>query len=79
MDKRQDYSGQLKTYLNGNGKEHRTCVISYAFKRKDIDNKYRKMRDRYVKRGGCIIEHIAADDFRFQSIVPQAVEDGAGK
>ena len=79
MLERENYSGQLKTYLNGNGKEHRTCVISYAFKRKDIDNKYRKMRDRYVKRGGCIIEHIAADDFRFQNIVPQAVEDGAGK
>lgn len=75
MLERNNYSGQLKTYLNEQGKEHRTCIIAYAFKKKDIDKKYRKMRDKYVKTGNCIIENITKDEFRYQPIVPQVVED----
>lgn len=75
MLERNNYSGQLKTYLNEQGKDHRTCVISYSFKKKDIDKKYRRMRDRYANGEKYTIENIYANDFRYQSIVPQAVED----
>lgn len=72
---RENYSGQLRTYLNENGKEHRTCIMSYAFKKKDIEKKFHKLRDKYVKTGNFNIENISGSDFHFQSIVPQVVDD----
>jgi len=72
---RENYSGQLKTYLNGNGKEHRTCVFVYAFRKKDIDRKYLKMRNKYVKAGNFSIEDITGGDFSFVHIVPQVVDE----
>lgn len=72
---RENYAGQLKTYLNENGHPHHTCVMSYAFNRKDIDKKYNKMKDRYVKKGSFNINNIGSNDFSFKTIVPVEVED----
>ena len=67
---RDNYSFQLKNYLTNIGLEHRTCVISYAIKRKDIEKKYRKMKEKYVKAGNFIIKYIENKDFHFTAIKP---------
>lgn len=65
---RDNYSYQLKNYFEGQGMPHRTCVISYGLKRKDVEKKFRKMRDKYVKRGGCDIKMVDANAFHFTPI-----------
>lgn len=62
---RDNYAYQLRNYFEGQGQPHRTCIISYAFKRKDIEKKFRKMRDKYVKRGNCDIKTVGSTDFHF--------------
>lgn len=39
---RSDYSYQLKNYFEQKNILHRTCIVSYALKRKDIDRSIKK-------------------------------------
>lgn len=68
---RNDYSYQLKNYFEMKNIPHRTCVISYALKRKEADKKYQKIKNRYVKNGNINIKYVSSEDFRFTSIKPE--------
>lgn len=68
---RENYSYQLRNYLEGQGMPHRTCVISFALKRKDIEKKFNKMRNKYVKRGNVEMKHITKNEFHFTAIKPE--------
>ena len=65
---RSDYSYQLKSYFDAKGLTHRTCVISYALKRKDLEKRYEKMKAKYLKKGNYRIEYIDPKDFRFEAV-----------
>lgn len=65
---RENYSYQLRTYLEDQGLQHRTCVISYALKLKDAKKKFNKMRNKYIKRGNIDIKDITKDEFLFTAI-----------
>lgn len=65
---RSDYSYQLKNYLESQGLSRRTCIVSYALKRKDAEKKYTKMKGKYVKRGAFDIRDIDSKDFKFTSV-----------
>jgi len=65
---RSDYSYQLKNYLEAQGLSRRTCIVSYALKRKDIEKKYIKMRNKYVKKGTFDIRYIERKDFEFKPV-----------
>lgn len=67
---RDNYSYQLKNYLSAIGLEHRTCIISFALERKDIEKKYQKMKNKYVKAGNFLIKGINDSDFHFSAIKP---------
>lgn len=67
---RDNYSYQLKNYFTNIGQEHRTCVISFALKRKDIEKKYKKMKEKYVKAGNFSIKTLGKNDFQFTTIKP---------
>lgn len=67
---RDNYSYQLKNYLASIGQEHRTCIISFALKRKDIEKKYQKMKGKYIKARNMEIKNITKDDFHFTAIKP---------
>lgn len=67
---RDNYSYQLKNYLSNMGMEHRTCIISYALKRKYIEKKYNKMKSKYVKAGKFSIKYINKNEFQFTAIKP---------
>ncbi len=65
---RSEYSYQLRNYFDGNGQPHRTCIIVYALKRKDIDKKYRKMKEKYTKKGNFDVRYLKEEDFRFKAV-----------
>lgn len=65
---RNDYSNQLKGYLDAKGLTHRTCIISYELKRKDLEKRYEKMKAKYLKKGNYSIEHIEPKDFKFEAV-----------
>ena len=65
---RSEYSYQLRNYFDGKGQPHRTCIIVYALKRKDIDKKYRKMKDKYTKKGNFDVRYLKEEDFRFKAV-----------
>lgn len=65
---RSDYSYQLKNYLESQGQSRRTCIVSYALKRKDLEKKYIKMRNKYVKKGSLDIRYIDSNEFKFTPV-----------
>lgn len=71
---RDNYSYQLKNYFTNIGQEHRTCVISFALKRKDIEKKYKKMKEKYIKAGNFSIKTLGKNDFQFTTIKPDDYE-----
>ena len=71
---RDNYSYQLKDYFAHKGLPYRTCLISYALTRKDIEKKYEKMRSKYVEFGNFSIKDLSVTDFRFTAIKPDSYE-----
>ncbi|MCD8297565.1 MAG: hypothetical protein LUC88_08330 [Prevotella sp.] len=69
---RDNYSYQLKNYLDKQGQQHRTCMMFFAIKRKDIDKKYEKIKKKYVTKGNYYISYLRENDFQFQ---PIAIDD----
>lgn len=45
---REDYSYQLRDYLEGEGYKHPTCMVSYSTNLKKLTKKYNKMRNSYT-------------------------------
>ena len=67
---RDNYSYQLKNYFAGIGLPHRTCIISFALNRKDIEKKYKKMKEKYTKSENFLIKSIDGNEFCFTAIKP---------
>ena len=63
---RDNYSNQLREFLaEKRHEENRTCIITFAFKRKDIEKKYIKLKQRYTKKGDFDVKFLTAADFLF--------------
>ena len=67
---RDNYSYQLKNYLAGMGLEHRTCIISFSLKQKDIEKKYKKIKNKYAQTENLNIKNITKNEFHFTAIKP---------
>lgn len=65
---RNDYSYQLKNYFESKNILHRTCIICFDLKRKDIDKKYQKMKNKYIKNNNYNIKYIPNEEFHFTPI-----------
>ena len=65
---RENYSYQLRDYLLKQGFTTPTCITVFARSRKDIDQKYAKMRKRYTDAARYIIKDIKEPDFTYQAI-----------
>ena len=71
---RDQYSYQLRDYLAKRFEPDRTCVITYALDRKEIEKKYVKMKNRYTKEkytrkyGQFNVKYITKDEFAFQAV-----------
>ncbi|MBO4827458.1 MAG: hypothetical protein J5506_09550 [Prevotella sp.] len=71
---REDYSNQLKYYLADKNQKNRSCIISYALKRKDAEKKLLKMRKRYSKENHYDVRYIRPDEFSFNGVKPSDEE-----
>lgn len=80
---RENYSSQLREYLSGLGKEHRTCMVEYGFDEKKIKKAWDKLYARYAhnqkkknnqKQKSELppfqIKHITKEQLAFQAITP---------
>jgi len=69
---RDEYSYQLRNYLQGQGKQYPTCITSYAYNRKDALKKYEKIKKRYIdkNKGRYIVVNIDNTQFTFQPVSP---------
>lgn len=65
---RNDYSYQFKNYFESKNINHHTCIVSYALKQKDINKKYQKIKNKYVKNGNFDIRYVPLEDFQFKTI-----------
>lgn len=84
---RENYSYQLRDYLEQQGAGHRTCAVFYALNQKKAEKKWGKLFDKYskkptpkkVKNGQKTdaaptpwqVKQISNGDFSFQAIAPQ--------
>lgn len=67
---RESYANQLRDYLSDKGLQHRTCIIVYKEKRRDIEKKFLAMRKKYTDKGRFDVKYINVSDFRFQAVSP---------
>lgn len=67
---REDYSASLREHLQNQGFETPTCVTSFAFKRKDLEKKYAKMRKKYDA-SKYIVKEVKAPWFTYSAQKPE--------
>ncbi len=65
---RENYSYQLRDYLEQQSFDSPTCITVFAFSRKDIEKKYARMRRRYTDNGKYIVKEVSSPDFEYQAI-----------
>lgn len=67
---RDEYSYQLRDYLQGQGNAFPTCITSYAYDRKTIEKKFAKIKKRYIdkNKGRYIIVNISKEQFTYQPV-----------
>lgn len=67
---RDEYSYQLRNYLQGQGNAFPTCITSYAYDRKTIEKKFAKIKKRYIdkNKGHYIIVNISKEQFTYQPV-----------
>lgn len=67
---RQDYSGQLKTYMQEQGHHDMTCITFFATTLKKAQKEYLKLRKRYLDRHAYIIKSIDPEAFTYRPVAP---------
>lgn len=67
---RDEYSYQLRNYLQGQGNAFPTCITSYAYDRKAIEKKFAKIKKRYIdkNKGRYILVNISKEQFTYQPV-----------
>ena len=68
---RDEYSYQLRNYLQGQGNAFPTCITSYAYDRKTIEKKFAKIKKRYIDKNKgryIIVNIISKEQFTYQPV-----------
>lgn len=65
---RENYSYQLRNYLEGIGFKNATCVTSFAATKKEAEKKYLTLRKKYLEGGSYNIHYLKEADFKFLPI-----------
>lgn len=70
---RNDYSSQLKNFFANRGQANRTCVIIWASTQKDIEKKYQKLKDKFIKKNKYHYEirFVRDEEFLFKAVSPE--------
>ena len=66
LPERQQYSHQLRTYLEGvTGISHRTCFVYFNTNKEKLEKDIKKLKEKYQKSGNSIIRQVNPE-FKFQ-------------
>ena len=68
LPERQQYSTQLKRFLEGQGMKNRPCFIYFNTNRKKLEKAIRKMKEEYQEGGRNILRQVDAD-FKFKKAI----------
>lgn len=69
LPQRQQYSYQLKTYLQSKGEsENRTCFIYFNTNKEKLEKEMKKLKEKYQKGGKSILRQVDAD-FKFTKAI----------
>ena len=71
---RDSYSCQLRDYLKTIGCNAPTCVTGFAKTRKKAEEKYLKLRSKYISKGTYNIKYVNVYDFRYKAVSPDESE-----
>lgn len=71
---RDSYSYQLRDYLKTIGCNAPTCVTGFAKTRKKAEEKYLKLRSKYLSKGTYNIKYVNIYDFRYEAVAPNESE-----
>lgn len=77
---RDNYSYQLRDYLRTTGCKTPTCMTGFAMTKKKAEEKYLKLRGKYLAKGNYNIKYIGVLDFKYQAIeCEQETDEGKPK
>lgn len=65
---RDNYSYQLRDYLRNQGCKTPTCMTGFANTKKKAEEKYLKLRGKYLAKGNYNIKYISENDFKYKAI-----------
>lgn len=65
---RENYSYQLRDYLDKLGFKNATCTTSFATTKKEAEKKYLALRKKYLEGGHYNINYLKEQDFRYHAI-----------
>ena len=68
LNKRQDYTNQLKTFMESKYEAHQTSVIVFSTSRKKLEDKYIKMRRSLQKKHLHKVVELETGSFQFAAI-----------
>ena len=74
---RDNYSYQLREYLQKQGVAHPTCIVMFASTRKKLEKEYVALKKRYTTRGQYNVKYVAGNEFAFAPIEPDETEINA--
>ena len=63
-----EYSTQLRNYLEDRGMPKRVCTVFYDKKLKKVQKRYNKLKSKYAKTGKYDIRNVDMSDFQFQAV-----------
>ncbi|MDD7304742.1 MAG: hypothetical protein SPF56_06515 [Bacteroidaceae bacterium] len=60
------YSAQLQQAMaTRTGKENMTCAVFFGTKKNQVEKKYLKLKHRYGRKNGVVVQALGLDQFRF--------------
>ena len=71
---RDSYSYQLRDYLKTVGCDAPTCITGFAKTRKKAEEKYLKLRSKYLSKGTYNIKYVNIYNFRYEAVAPNESE-----
>lgn len=71
---RNNYSEQLRYYLESIGFKNPVCITSFGLSRQEAEKKYTKLRKRYLETKGYNVKYIEAKDFKYEPVKISAEE-----
>ena len=68
---RENYSYQLRDYLQSQGFANATCITCFAFSRKKAEKKYATLLKKSAARGDANVRYLKESEFKYDAIVPE--------